>query len=144
MVGRVRPELITIPSSSCRRFTMPSFLRIGHATKRNGHIVYVMDKRSWRQAGAVIVVRDPGKEALANVWKLGLDIRKVKQHLAVHPDLDRPGEITARGDHDLEEHPLSDGNSYRRGVSPTAGFSVVRAIRRSQAVRTPGEHHRVA
>src|SRR6266704_804510 len=49
-----------------------------------------------------------------------------------------------RGDHDLEGHPLSDGNGYRRGVSPPAGFSVVRPIRRSQTVGTPGEVHRHA
>src|SRR5947208_14380234 len=134
--------MIAIARSIRCSFIMPPFS--GHAPKRNAHIVHIMDKRSWRQAGAVIVVRDPGKEALANVWKLGLDIRKVKQHLAVHPDLDRPGEVTARRDHDFEEHPLSDGNSYRSRVSPVATFSSVRALYRNRSIRAPGEHHRIA
>src|SRR5947207_13460988 len=98
-----------------------------------------MDKRSWRQAGAIIIVRGVSKEALVDEWELGLDARKVKEHLAVHPDLERSGEVAARGDHDLEEHPLSDGNGYRSCVSPAAAFSVLRPIRRSQAVATPGE-----
>src|SRR5205823_6814122 len=76
-VARVKPEMIAIARSIRCSFIMPPFS--GHAPKRNGHIVHIMDKRSWRQAGAVIVVRDPGKEALANVWKLGLDARKVKE-----------------------------------------------------------------
>src|SRR6266403_6099777 len=103
-----------------------------------------MDIRSWSQVLAISIVRDPSKDALADVWKLGLDIRKVKEHLAVHPDLDRPSEVTARRDHDFEEHPLSDGNGYRRGVSPVATFSSVRALYRNRSIGTPSEPHRIA
>src|SRR5437762_7153307 len=134
--------MIAIARSIRCSFIMPPVS--GHAPKRNAHIVHIMDKRSWRQASAIIIVRGVSKEALVDEWELGLDARKVKEHLAVHPDLERSGEITARGDHDLEEHPLSDGNGYRSCVSPAAAFSVVRTLDRNRCSRAPAEPHRIA
>src|SRR6266480_3988187 len=102
-----------------------------------------MDKRSWRQVRTVSIVRDPSKiGALANVWKLGLDARKVKDHLAVHPHLERPGEVTARRDHRLELYPLTYRNNYRRGISSVAAFPGMRSLGRSLIVRAPVKRHR--
>src|SRR6267143_1219929 len=103
--------------------------RMGHAAKRNGHIVYVMDIRSWIQASTISVVRGVSEEILVDIRELRLDRGQVKEHLVIHPDFERSGEVTARCDHDLEEYPLADGHCDGRGIGPAASLTSMRTSR---------------
>src|SRR2546430_6101712 len=90
---------------------------------------------------AVGVVGGIHQTAAAHVGESGLDARQIEKNLLVQPDFDRSGKVAARGDHDFEEHPLSDRNGHRGAVISLAGFSGVRAGT-SHVVGAPPEYRR--
>src|SRR5207244_2594619 len=87
-VARVRPELIAIGRSICRRFIMPpsfwySCSRMGHAAKRNRYVIHIVDGGGWGEAGAVAGLLDAeDRVALACVRIHRLDGRLIEQQLS--------------------------------------------------------------
>src|SRR5438093_12148169 len=103
-----------------------------------------MVRGDWRQAGAVGVIGGIHVASQPHVGESGLDERLIKDHLAVHPDLDRPSEISGRLDHHFKEHPLRDGNGHYGGVSLSSRLSGVRAFSWSTPGRIQPEYRRRA
>src|SRR2546427_11888281 len=89
--------------------------------------------------------QEPQDDAgLSDIGVHRLDQGLIEENLAVHPDLERSGEVAARRDHDFEEHPLSAGDGRAAVVSLPAGLSGVRAFSGSRFVGAPDEAPRVA